>query len=135
MNSYGRKSPNAELFNTNPDKWKSQMRTYLTMLDIFRFVTDIEDDGKNQFVADAGEGKESQRKVETEFRRAKVRATEALWSSIPIIEQNLIDEDLRDTQQAKTIYEAITVRLKEKTSLQELKLMQKWNSLTVERTN
>ena len=125
MNSYGTKAPHVDIFNQNPDKWKSHMRTNLTMLYIFRYVTDIEDDGKNQFVADACEGRKRKRKAETEFRRGKARATEALWNSIPIIEQNLIDDDLRDTQQAKTIYQAITVRLKEKTSLQELKLMQK----------
>ena len=48
-----------------------------------------------------------------------------------MIEQNLMDENFRDTHKVKTIHDTIKLRLKDKTSLQEVKLMNKWNGLVI----
>ena len=134
MSEFRVKIPTRELYESNIKEWESQILSFLRIGDTEQYIFRYQDNEGDKFVKDnANEAKdESVKKFRMLFRRKKVQTAEALWVALPkSIQKEISDADRRNGLACK-IWTHIATKIRKDKKLLEIKLISKWNNLTLD---
>lgn len=134
MSDYRAKLPSSGMFHTNSKKWEEQLHSFLILNDLDEFVDDYKYGMVENFIKDNADPNkvESINKWKRIFRRCKKKGTEAIWISLPKAIQKLIPSDHRKFGSATSVWIFIQKELKISRKNLEVKLLSKWNELTLD---